>query len=262
MNISFIGFGHMAKALAHGLQLNPQNKIRAAAPSLSIEFNEDGIETTADNLAVIPDADILILAVKPTQMKSVLMQMTTIKLPANCLIISIASGLSLTWFETYLPDTAIVRAMPNIAASVGKSATPLIANAVVTPSQKQWAEQIFNAIGITTWLSEESMMDAFTALSGSGPAYVFLFLESLIAAAVTLGIEKSLAQSFTLQTVEGALRLATESKLSLAELRSTVTSPAGTTAAALAVFSAHDFINIIYQAIEAAKLRAQQLGQE
>lgn len=261
MNISFIGFGHMAKALAKGLQLNPQHKIRAAAPSLRKESNNEGIQTDNNNLAVIPDADILILAVKPAQMKSVLTQMTAIKLPTHCLIISIASGLSLTWFEPYLPNRAMVRAMPNIGASVGKSATPLIANSLISATQIQWAEQIFNSIGITTWLSKELTMDAFTALSGSGPAYVFLFLEAIIAAAVTLGIDAPLAQSFTIQTVEGALKLATQSKLSLAELRKTVTSPAGTTAAAMAVFSAHDFIDIIYQALAAAQVRAQQLGQ-
>ena len=262
MNISFIGFGNMAKALAKGLQLNPLNKLRAAAPSLPTGTSADGIETSADNLAVIPNADILILAVKPSQMSTVLTQINTLSLPPHCLIISIASGLSLAWFANKLPPTAIVRAMPNIAAAVGKGATPLIANAWVTEDQKQWAEHIFASTGITTWAKKESDIDAFTALSGSGPAYVFFFIESMISAGMALGLDEDIAKTFALQTVNGALSLATESRLSLTELRKTVTSPAGTTAAAMAVFAANHFDDTIHQAMQAAFLRAQQLGQD
>ncbi len=260
MNISFIGFGSMAQALAKGLIKNPMNTLRAAAPSLSVGINERGIQTDPNNLAVIPDADILILAVKPAQMNTVLMQLNTIQLPKHCLIISIASGLSLHWFANLLPQAAIVRAMPNIAAAVGKGATPLIANAFVTPEQKKMAEEIFISIGIITWAKKESLMDAFTALSGSGPAYVFLFLEAIIAAGIDLGINDAIAKNFALQTFNGALCLAAESKLSLAELRKTVTSPAGTTAAAMAVFTKNQLNDTIRKAMEAAFLRAQALG--
>ena len=261
MNISFIGYGNMAQALSKGLKLNPLNKIRAAAPSLPTGFNKEGIQTSADNLAVIPDADVLILAVKPAQISAILNQIKTVKLPETCLILSIASGLSLAFFESYLPKAPIVRAMPNIAAAIGKGATPLIANAFVTTHQKQWAEDIFTSTGIITWAHHDNEIDAFTAFSGSGPAYVFLFLEALIAAGIHLGIKADIAQSFAIQTVQGALSLANESTLTLSELRKTVTSPAGTTAAAIKVFTANHFDEIIHQATQAAFLRAQELGQ-
>lgn len=261
MNISFIGFGHMAKAIAQGLLTNKNNQLHAAAPSLPIGITAEGINTHHNNLAVIPGADIIILAVKPAQMAAVFTQIRP-ALDADCLIISIAAGLSLSWFEKHgSAGLAIVRAMPNMAAAVGKSATPLIANALATPSQKQSAEQIFTSIGLTAWVQQESDMDTLTALSGSGPAYVFLFMEALIKAAQDLGLGEDIARSFTLQTVFGALSLATESKLGLAELRHHVTSPAGTTAAAIEVFTERGLDDIVCSAMQAARNRARQLGE-
>ena len=181
MNISIIGFGNIAKAMSKNLLQNKSIQLRVAAPSLPNGINADGIATYSNNLAIIHDANIIILAVKPAQMSLVLKQISP-TLPADCLIISVASGLTIDWFDL---DRPIVRAMPNIAAAMGQSATPLIANEFVTDIQKQLAEQLFSAMGITTWVTEESQMDAFTALSGSGPAYVFLFIEAMVNAAVT-----------------------------------------------------------------------------
>ena len=259
MKISFIGFGNMAKAMSKGFLHDKNNQLRAAAPSLPIGINEDGIQTYSDNLAVISDADILILAVKPAQMSMVLAQISP-NLPSKCLVISIASGIPLSWFETHRPNTAIIRAMPNIAAAIGKGATPLIANEFVSHQQKQWAEKLLTSIGIITWATTESDIDAFTALSGSGPAYVFLFMEAMIKSAIALGIPDDTAKSFTLQTFEGALSLARESTLDLAELRKTVTSPAGTTAAAIEVLTRHGFDKLIHDAMKAAYDRAKVLG--
>ena len=123
--------------------------------------------------------------------------------------------------------------MPNTPASVGLAATPMIANEHTSSKQKQQAELIFSQIGITTWAKNEEDMDSFTALSGSGPAYVFLFMEAMIEAAVALGLNESIAKTFTFQTFNGALKLAQNSDLSLTQLRTKVTSPGGTTAAAL-----------------------------
>lgn len=259
MNISFIGFGHMAQAIATGLLHHKNYTLSAAAPSLTISVNQQGIQTHPDNLAILPGADVVILAVKPMQMESILKQIKP-ALPKNTLIISIAAGLTLPWFEKQLAHTPMVRAMPNMAAAIGKSATPLMANPWVSQRQKENADLIFSHVGITTWLQHEKEINAFTALSGSGPAYVFLFIEALITAATTLGMAEPLAKSFALQTVNGALSLALESTLPLHELRQQVTSPKGTTEAAIQVLNMHHFDKIILEAMRAAEERAQQLG--
>ena len=261
MNISFIGFGNMANAIAHGLLGDEKNELRAASPSLPRGINEQGIKTYSDNLAIVSDADIIILAVKPAQMAAVLSEISP-KLPAHCLLISIAAGINLSWFTTYTQTIAIVRAMPNIAAATGLSATPLMANEFVTPTQIQWAEKIFTRIGLTTWTKKETDIDLFTALSGSGPAYVFRLMEAMIKGASDLGMSADIAKSFTLQTFKGAVSLACENKLTLAELIHTVTSPAGTTAAATEVLTRHGFDQLIHAAIMAARDRARQLGAE
>ncbi len=261
MNISFIGYGNIANAIITGLQLNKVHKIRASAPSLPNGIDKTGINTYSNNVDAIAGADIIILAVKPSIMNSVLEQINTHALPKNCLIISVASGLSLSWFGKHLPHISIVRAMPNIATALGKGATPMIANDFVTQEQKQRAEEIFANLGLITWACKESDIDAFTALSGSGPAYIFLFMEAMIKAAVGLGVEEKIATSFALQTFVGAITSATQSSLTLHELRKTVTSTGGTTAAALEVFARYHLDSIVDEAMKAAFERAQQLGQ-
>lgn len=256
MKISIIGFGNMAKAMTKALANNKSNQIQVSAPSLSVGTNMAGIKTHSDNLAILSNAEVIILAVKPVLMHPVLDQIRP-ALPADCLIISVASGIRLARFGLNL---AVVRAMPNIAAALSQSATPLIANEWVTEAQKQMAEDIFKSMGITTWIEDESQIDAFTALSGSGPAYVFLFMEAMVNAAVTLGLSQEVATSFTLQTVQGALSLAKPQEASLGELRASVTSPAGTTAAALNVLVDRGFETLVYDAMNAACERAKQLG--
>ena len=261
MKISFIGYGNIAKAIATGLLNKNVDEIQAAAPSLS--QGEDGdVRTFSDNVAVIENADVLILAVKPLMMKNVLTEINTrAKLPAHCLIISVASGLNLAWFEKYLPNMAIVRAMPNIALAVGKGATPMIANGFVTEVQKKRAEHVFANPGLVTWINNEKEINAFTALSGSGPAYIFLFMEAMIKAAIAFGIAEDIATAFVLQTFNGATALANNSSLSCAQLRKTVTSTGGTTAAAIEVFERYNFEVIVGEAMKAAYERAQQLGE-
>jgi pyrroline-5-carboxylate reductase len=260
MKLCFIGFGNMAKAISQGLiNSNQDLQISAAAPTLARGQNADGIITDYDNLAVIDNADLVILAVKPIDAATVLAQIKE-KLPQNCLLISVAAGLSLNWLAKHCrPEQAIVRSMPNTPIAVGKGATPLIANQWVTAQQKHWAEQIFLCSGIIAWTTEESDIDPFTALSGSGPAYVFLFLESIISAAQKLGLREEIAKTFALQTVAGALSLASSSDLEISELRKKVTSPAGTTAAAIDILQQHGFAELILEAMEAAFKRAKQL---
>ena len=261
MNVSFIGYGKIARALAAGLLQSNNYCIRAAAPSLTRGINSEGIHTFADNLSVLPGSNIIILAVKPALMPSVIAEIKP-ALTSDCLLISVATGLTLDWFtERTPPQTAIIRAMPNIAASVKRSATPLIANKSTNTQQRQCAEILFNSIGISTWIHQENDVDSFTALSGSGPAYVFQFMQYMVDAAVDMGIEKQVATSFTLETLRGAVVLAMESKKSLIELRDEVTSPGGTTAAALNVFKTHHVGNSIAEAMKSARNRAEEISQ-
>ena len=261
MKISFIGYGNMAKAMIKSLINNKTYQIHASAPSLCAGIDQNGVKTCSDNLALVHDADIVILAVKPAHMHHALEQINSTSIPSHCIVISVASGLSLNWFEKYFPTTAVVRAMPNIASALGKGATPLAANHLVTKEHKEKIEQIFSKFGLFTWVKNESEINAFTALSGSGPAYIFMFMEAMIKAAIGLGLTEDIAKDFVVQTFNGAVSLAMETPLSPTELRKTVTSPAGTTAAAIEVLNQHNFDAIIEEAMHAACERARQLGE-
>jgi pyrroline-5-carboxylate reductase len=259
MNISFIGFGNMAKAIEKGLIGNSNINISAASPSLKNEVNDEGIITTADNKSIIELADVIILAVKPAQIATVAKDIGV--LIKHQLVISVAAGVKLETLSQYNLNGPIVRAMPNIASAVGKGATPLLANALVSDEQKRHAEDIFNTIGITTWVEQEHLIDAFTALSGSGPAYIYLFIEEMIQAAQALGIDKQSAARFAQQTADGAIELAKQSKQDVESLRKQVTSPGGTTAAAINTFEEHDALHhLVNSAMKAAYERAQALG--
>ncbi|TAL58593.1 MAG: pyrroline-5-carboxylate reductase [Legionella sp.] len=259
MKISFIGYGNMAKAMAQGLVNQKNYTLTAAAPSLPEGVNQLGICTFSDNKKAIKDADVIILAVKPAQMETVLKEIIP-HLPNNVLLITIAAGLSLSWFANYLPaQQALIRSMPNTPAAVGLAATPLCANSLCTAEQKQAAEHIFSSFGICTWINKEEHLDSFTALSGSGPAYVFLFLEAMTQAGVAMGLDEKVAESFALQTIKGSCALAEKSPLKVKELRKKVTSPGGTTAAALQVLEGK-LEALMLQSLQAAKQRAKELG--
>ncbi len=260
LNVSFIGYGKIAQALIKGLLPYQHYHIQAAAPSLKTDIHESRIKTTSDNLAVLKNADVIILAIKPTIMATILTEIQSF-IPDHCLLISVATGLNLNWYAAHIPaNTALVRAMPNIAASVGKSATPLLANEHVTDHHRYLTMKLFNDIGISTWIQRESDMDTFTALSGSGPAYVFQFIQSMIDAASNFGLEENIATSFALETFFGAVTLAMENKQSLKQLTDQVTSKGGTTAAALAIFHEKHLAEIIAAAMNAARNRAKELN--
>lgn len=262
LKISFIGYGNIAKAIAKSLMGNAHYQLRAASPSLAAEINPDGLRTHYDNVAILSDADILILAVKPKIMPIVLSQINQ-GIPKHSLVVSVAAGLKLTWLAKHLPPhQAIVRGMPNIATAVLKGATPLIANSFVSKNQRDDVVQLFTNSGLTAWLDNENEMDIFTAISGSGPAYFFLFLEAMAKAGEKLGLPKDLSKAFTLQTMFGAAQLAQVSQLSFDELRKQVTSPGGTTAAAIEVFQQKNIEQIFFDAIAAACNRAKTIGEE
>lgn len=260
MKIAFIGFGNMAKAIATPLQANPQYVLWAAAPSLPVAYVEQGVSTHPDNLAVLERADIVILAVKPAQMHAVLTQIRD-AIPAQALVVSVAAGITVAWLTKHCRKAqAIVRCMPNIAVAVAQGATPLIANQHVQAVQKHDIETLFRHMGIVTWVNDENDIDRLTALSGSGPAYVFLFLEALIHGAQALGLDYATARTFALQTLRGAHDLAYQQVMAIDLLREQVTSKKGTTAAALDILEKADFQSAVQAAMQAAFTRAQELS--
>lgn len=260
MKISFIGYGNMARAIADSLRNHHELQLFAAAPSLPDKANPKGITTHFSNPAIVEQADVLIIAVKPDKVQNVLTELRS-KLSKQCVVVSIAAGVTLEKLADACPnEQAIVRAMPNTPIAVGKGATALIGNPFVTNEQTALINQLFQCSGITAWVTDENDINALTALSGSGPAYCFLFLEAMIAAARQLGIEDSIATSFALQTMSGATALLEQSGLSPEHLRNKVTSPAGTTAAAIAILQDHEFEALISKAMHAAFTRARELG--
>ncbi|KTD16748.1 pyrroline-5-carboxylate reductase [Legionella jordanis] len=261
MKISFIGYGNLAKAMAHRLQQGANYQLFASAPSLQEGKHSDGISTTSDNEKIIQDANVIILAVKPAKVAEVLNKIGR-KLPANSLLISVAAGITMATLQKYCNENqAIIRSMPNTPVALGLGAIPLFANLKVNQAQKQLAEQLFTELGLIHWAASDHEINRFTALSGSGPAYVFLFMEAMIQASQTLGLDAEIAKTFTTQTVKGALALAEESPLSFTELREKVTSAKGTTAAALEVLMNNHFSALIKTAMQAAYERANELSQ-
>ncbi|KTD02005.1 pyrroline-5-carboxylate reductase [Legionella geestiana] len=259
MKITFAGYGSMAKALARGLSAAGFTDLHAFAPSLTRAVDGHGVITTSHPSEALCNAEVVILAVKPQQMQEVMAAISAY-IPASCLLISVAAGLSCAFFaETANEAHALVRAMPNLAAAFNEGATALFANAWTTPAQKNTAEVLFAAVGRVAWLKHEEDMDAFTALAGSGPAYVFLFLEALEKGAIALGLDEETSRVFALQTLKGAVAVCTHSNETFATLRDKVTSPAGTTAAALAILKTRGFEDVIADALRAAAARSREL---
>ncbi|PJD92693.1 MAG: pyrroline-5-carboxylate reductase [Legionella sp.] len=262
MKISIIGYGNMAAAICQGLLLDPEYYVHVASPSLIIGQLQPRLHTHSNNLAILPDADVLILAVKPAQMATVLEEIRAY-IPHNLLIISVAAGLGFSWFQHYLPpNTALVRALPNLAAACRQSATPLIANSWVTHLQHQQATAVFEQCGKITWAQHEEELDTYTALSGSGVAYLLMFTDAMRKGAITLGLDEDTASSFAIQTLQGAASLAALPDQTLSHLQDKITSKAGTTAAALAVFAQHQLTDTVLAAMTAAVERSQTLRKE
>lgn len=264
--IAFIGAGNMATALIKGLlaQNFACQKLWAADPNnaqLQSLKNATDINVSDNNELVIAHADILVLAVKPQLIQEVLLPLQSALAKKPLLLISIAAGISIQTLEA-LSSTqqAIIRCMPNTPALVQAGASALFANKLTSDAQKQSAESILAAVGTVCWLQRESDMDVVTALSGSGPAYFFLFTEALRQAAIAQGLDADIANQLALQTAYGSAKLALNSEDDIAELRRKVTSPGGTTAAALAQLEKDDFNAIIARAIDQAKARSEELA--
>lgn len=264
MNVVFIGGGNMADALIGGLLKNgfTASQLRA------VEVNGDARRRLADKHRVAcfdapqkayRPGDVIVLAVKPQQMQEAA-RFSGLKADAN-LVISIAAGITLASLSRWLGGHAkLVRAMPNTPALIGAGVTGLCALAGVSEAEKKQAETILGAVSTTVWIPDESLMDAVTAVSGSGPAYVFWFIEQLAKAGESLGLPLEVSQKLALETVLGSAKLAAQSAESPAALRERVTSKGGTTEAALRVFDEEALAEGIRRAIEAARERGAELG--
>mgnify|MGYP000742245405 CR=1 FL=1 len=266
--IAFIGGGNMARSLIGGLIADghPSAGLRIAEPdperreALVHDFEVQAFE---ENATAARGADAVILAVKPQMLAAVARDLGPQLREQASLVISIAAGVRADDIEHWLGgDLPVVRAMPNTPALVQTGATALYANHAVTPAQRDLAETTLRAVGVVVWLPEERQMDAVTALSGSGPAYFFLTMEAMQMAAEQLGLSEETARLLTLETALGAARMALESSEDPATLRRRVTSPGGTTAAAIAALEADDLAGLYRRALAAAAQRAAELGDE
>ncbi|WP_342147486.1 pyrroline-5-carboxylate reductase [Rickettsiella endosymbiont of Aleochara curtula] len=266
--ISFIGAGNMATCLIQGLLKEnfPAQNIWATNNNLEQlnKLKNLNINLTTDNRRAVQVADIVVLAVKPQILKRVAIEIADLIQAKKSLVISIAVSIDINSLEQYLSSKAlaIVRCMPNTPALIGCGATGLFANQCCSNTQKDAAESIFRSVGTIVWLPTEEQIDVVAALSGSGPAYFFLFMETLEQAGVELGLSKENANLLTLQTALGSVRMAMESKKSLAELREQVTSPGGTTERALEFLKNSNFSDIVKKSLKAAKSRAEELAKD
>ena len=219
------------------------------------------VNTSADNAAAA-SADVIILAVKPQVLEQVCTDLQP-HLSHNPLIISIAAGIDIPSLSHWLgSDVAIVRCMPNTPALVQTGASGLYANHHTSDNQKVLAAQILEAVGIVQWLDNEALIDPVTAVSGSGPAYYFLFMEAMIDAGVAQGLSRETATELTLQTALGAAKLAQSSDVDVAELRRRVTSPNGTTEQAILSFEKDNLRQTVSRAMDACSDRSREMARE
>lgn len=266
--IAFIGAGNMASALIGGLIADgtAKDSIIASDPNTdqrSHLHDSYGICTVDNNAEAISDADVVVLAVKPQLLQQVCNELSSHLKDKHCLIVSIAAGIRCSTMSKWLnSDLPIVRCMPNTPAMLQVGATGLYATDNVSNEQRDQAERILRAVGITLWVNEEADIDSVTAVSGSGPAYYFLMMEAMQAAAEKLGLPAETAKLLTLQTALGAARMALESQDDPATLRQKVTSPGGTTEQAILTFEENGLRDIFEQAMTAARDRSISLSEQ
>lgn len=265
--IGFIGAGNMAGSLMGGMiaKGTPAASITAFDPNtegLEALASQTGISACDSNEQLIARSDIVVIAVKPQVLKQVLSPLAQSFQAKKPLIISIVAGITSASIEQWIGAAAIVRCMPNTPALVQLGASGLVANANVSSEQRAQAQEVLEAVGIVQWLTNEQQIDPVTAVSGSGPAYFFLLMESMIEAGVAQGLSREVATQLTLQTALGAATMAINSDVDAAELRRRVTSPNGTTQAAIETFEAGGFRKLTQDALDAARDRSIELAKE
>ena len=266
IKLGFIGGGNMAGSIIGGLANDNNYVIFVSDPdsdktsALQAKF---GTQPCESNEQLVSQCDAIVIATKPQVMQQILEPLSKSYALSKPLIISIAAGITSAQILKWLSDStaACVRVMPNTPALVQTAASGLFAvNA--NQQQKEIAEKIMNAVGISIWLDDEALIDSVTAVSGSGPAYFFYLMESIYSSAINNGLKDSDAKLLTLQTALGAAKLAANSEIDFASLRQQVTSPNGTTEAALNVLKENDFKSLIDKAVTRAAVRSKELAQE
>lgn len=267
-NIGFIGGGNMATSLLGGLISDgfAAENIWVAEPDstrreeLAARF---GVHTGADNSELVHATEVIVLAVKPQMLHQVCSEIAQAVQSSRPLIISVAAGIRAADIDRWLGgNNAIVRTMPNTPALVKSGATALYANSRVDAAQRELAEAIMRAVGLTLWVEEESQMDAVTAVSGSGPAYFFLLIEMLQQSGTRLGLAEKEARLLALQTAFGAAKMALESADDCTQLRARVTSPGGTTERAITILEDGGIRELFAQALQGASERASELADQ
>jgi pyrroline-5-carboxylate reductase len=263
--IGVLGAGNMGEALIGGVikacivEAHQITASRRSDSALAALRGTWGISTTTDNCALVRDNDIILLAVKPQVMGDVLACVAPCFRPGQ-VVISIAAGITTTYIESFTGnDIPVIRVMPNTPALVGQAVSPYCLGQHGSAAQALVASQIFSAVGVTVQV-EEGMMDAITALSGTGPAYVFYLLEGLIEAGKAMGLPEHLSRALVRQTAYGAAKLVVETPRTPAQLRAQVTSPQGTTHAAMSHLDSQHFLGLLEAAVLKARDRALELG--
>jgi pyrroline-5-carboxylate reductase len=268
LQVAFIGGGNMASSIVGGLleQGLPAANIRVSDPSTeSLDRLRElaPVMLTSNNSEAVAGADIVILAVKPQVMQLVTADIHDAVQTAGSTVISIAAGITIASLQKGLGENAaIIRCMPNTPALLRCGATAMIASSAATEIQRQNAAAILAAVGTVCWVETEQQLDAVTALSGSGPAYFFLFLEAMAAAGEKLGLDAEISRALAIQTGLGSARMAAEGDVDLQELRRRVTSPGGTTQSAIESFEASGLREIVDSAMLAAADRAAEMARE
>ncbi len=263
--IAFIGPGAMAEAMIRGLVIgelvSPTQVIAAGPRSARVEELQAkyDIHITTDNAMAAQGADVVVLAVKPQMLNHVMPGLKG-HIRSDALVVSIIAGARVGAIENGLQHRAIVRAMPNTPAQIGQGMTVWTASPAVTMAQRAQAQAILGALGEEIFVEDEDYLDMATALSGTGPAYVFLFMEAMVDAGVHLGFPRYIAEKLVLQTVKGSVEYAQQTPQHLARLRNQVTSPGGTSAEALYYLEKAGFRTALSRSIWAAYQRSSQLG--
>jgi pyrroline-5-carboxylate reductase len=265
--LAFIGGGTMAEAMIRGLldrHLVPPSDVLVTGPRT--ERRADlaktyGVNALADNAEAAGDADVIVLSVKPQVLASVMHELRG-TLRGTQLVISIVAGATLRSLTTGLGHAAVVRAMPNTPAQVGMGVTAWTPTTSVDADQRERAKAILGALGEELMVDDENLVDMATALSGTGPTYVFLLMEALVDAGVHLGFSRRVAEELVLRTVEGSALFARKSGRHLAELRNMVTSPGGTSAAAIYQLEKGALRTVLSKAVYAAYQRTRELGEQ
>ena len=264
--IAFIGSGAMAEAMIAGLirqKLSKPEDLRAAGPrsARGDELKKKyGISPFRDNNQAIENAQVIVLSVKPQRLTNVMKSLKGIR--QDTLVLSIVAGASLKKISTGLKHTAIVRSMPNTPAQIGRGITVWTTSSSVNSTQKEIARSILSALGEEVYVEDENYLDMATALSGTGPAYVFLFMEALIDAGVHMGFPRYIAEKLVVETLRGSVEYFQKIEHHPAALRNQVTSPGGTSAEALYYLEKAGFRTAISRAIWAAYQRSLELGKE